>query len=110
MGFGAAPSAFPPTGPVSSRCSSCPAKRVDLEEPRTSGVMARILALGDDEVERSLDDVEARFGHRHRALIDTFRQHTDELADRLDPKASSPRAVLLGATFTSEYALEGAAL
>ncbi len=84
----------------------------DREEPRTSAVVARILALDDNEVEQSLDDVASRFGYRHRDLIDTFRRHADELADRLDPayELSETRRLLLGATFTSEYALEGAAL
>jgi hypothetical protein len=74
--------------------------------------VARILALDEDDVERSLDDVASRFGHRHRDLIDTFRRHSDELTDRLDPgcELSETRRLLLGATFTSEYALEGAAL
>ena len=33
----------------------------DRQEPRTSAVVARILALDEDEVERSLEDVAARF-------------------------------------------------
>ena len=84
----------------------------DLEEPRTSAVVARILALDDSEVGQSLDDLTARFGRRHRDLIGTFRQHADELADRLgaECKLSEERLLLLGATFTSEYAVEGAAL
>jgi hypothetical protein len=40
----------------------------DRQELRTSAVVSRILALDDDEVERSLDDVAARFEHRHRDL------------------------------------------
>jgi predicted GH43/DUF377 family glycosyl hydrolase len=85
---------------------------LNREQPRTSAVVTRILALDDDEVERSLDDVTARFQLRHRDLVDTFRRHADELGDRLDPrtKLSETRRLLLGATFTSEYAIEGAAL
>ncbi len=84
----------------------------DREEPRTSAVVARILALDHDEVERSLRDVTARFEHRHRDLSGSFRRHADELAARLDPGCdlSKERRLLLGATFTSEYALEGTAL
>ena len=53
-----------------------------------------------------------RFDGRHRDLIGTFRRHARELADRLDParELSDARLLLLGATFTSEYAIEGAAL
>jgi len=85
---------------------------VDRAEPRTSAVVARILALDDEEVEQSLDDVAARFENRHRDLRATFLRHAGELADRLDPrfKLSETRRLLLGATFTTEYAIEGAAL
>ena len=49
---------------------------------------------------------------RHHGLTETFLQHADELADRLNPERqlSLTRRLLLGATFTSEYAIEGAAL
>ncbi len=84
----------------------------DHQDSRSSAVLQRILALRDDEVERSYEDVIARFNGRHRALTDTFLRHADELADRLDPacELSPTRRLLLGATFTSEFALEGAAL
>ena len=84
----------------------------DHQGSRSSAVLHRLLALSDDAVERSYEDVIARFNGRHRALADTLLQHADELSDRLDSDAElSPlRRLLLGATFTSEYALEGAAL
>ena len=54
----------------------------------------------------------ARFEGRHHGLTETFLRHADELSDRLDPECqlSPTRRLLLGATFTSEYAIEGAAL
>ena len=81
-------------------------------ESRAGAVLARIMALGEDDVRASLDDVAARFDGRHRDLAGTFRRHARELADRLDPdrELSETRMLLLGATFTSEYAIEGAAL
>jgi predicted GH43/DUF377 family glycosyl hydrolase len=84
----------------------------DHEESRSSAVLQRVLALQDDEVQRSLHDVIARFNGRHHGLTDTFLRHADELSDRLDPERqlSPTRRLLLGATFTSEYAIEGAAL
>jgi predicted GH43/DUF377 family glycosyl hydrolase len=84
----------------------------DQQESRSSTVLKRVLALPDDEVQRSYDDVVARFDRRHHNLTDTFLRHADELSDRLDPERQlSPiRRLLLGATFTSEYAVEGAAL
>jgi predicted GH43/DUF377 family glycosyl hydrolase len=82
------------------------------QESRAGAVLARILALDEDDVRSSLDDVITRFNGRHRDLADTFRRHARELADRLDPDSqlSEARMLLLGAVFTSEYAIEGAAL
>ncbi len=84
----------------------------ELQESRAGVVLQRILALTDDDVRSALDDVIVRFDGRHRDLAGTFRWHAHELADRLDPtvKLSEARLLLLGATFTSEYAIEGAAL
>jgi predicted GH43/DUF377 family glycosyl hydrolase len=84
----------------------------EQQDSRAGAVLARILALKEDEVLRSLDDVVTRFDSRHRTLGDTFRRHARELADRLRPgaKVSDARMLLLGAAFTGEYAIEGAAL
>jgi predicted GH43/DUF377 family glycosyl hydrolase len=81
-------------------------------QSRAGAVLARILALDEDQVRESLDDVVIRFNERHRDLAGTFRRHSRELADRLDTveELSEARKLLLGATFTSEYAIEGAAL
>jgi predicted GH43/DUF377 family glycosyl hydrolase len=82
------------------------------QESRAGAVLARILALDEGQVRVSLDDVVIRFNGRHRDLAGTFRRHARELADRLDPgrELSEARKLLLGAAFTSEYAIEGAAL
>ena len=82
------------------------------QDSRAGAVLKRILALDEDEVRSSLDDVVTRFDGRHRDLVGTFRDHADELADRLntDIELSPARMLLLGATFTSEYAIEAAAL
>ena len=84
----------------------------ERQESRAGAVLARILALDEDEVRSSLDDVVTRFDGRHRDLVGTFRRHARELADRLDAgrQLSEARMLLLGATFTSEYCVEGAAL
>jgi predicted GH43/DUF377 family glycosyl hydrolase len=83
----------------------------ERQESRAGAVLARILALDEDEVRASLDDVVTRFDGRHRDLVGTFRRHAREVADRLDPASdlSESRMLLLGAVFTNEYAIEGAA-
>lgn len=70
----------------------------ELQESRAGVVLERILALSDDDVRSSLEDVIVRFDGRHRDLMGTFRRHARELADRLDPGAhlSDARILLLG--------------
>lgn len=84
----------------------------ERHESRAGAVVRRILALDEDDVRSSLDDVVTRYDGRHRDLVGTFRRHANELADRLDParQLSELRMLLLGAVFTSEYTIEGAAL
>jgi predicted GH43/DUF377 family glycosyl hydrolase len=84
----------------------------ERQDSRAGAVLARILALDEGEVRASLDDVVTRFDGRHRDLAATFRRHAREVADRLDPASdlSDVRMLLLGAVFTTEYAIEGAAL
>jgi predicted GH43/DUF377 family glycosyl hydrolase len=84
----------------------------DQQESRSSAVLDRVMALDDDETQQAYDDVVARFAGRHRNLTHTFNRHANELADRLDPdcQLSPTKRLLIGATFTSEYAVEGAAL
>ena len=43
------------------------------QDSRAGAVLARILALDEDEVRASLDDVVTRFDGRHRDLVGTFR-------------------------------------
>ncbi|MGV0794359.1 glycoside hydrolase family 130 protein [Mycolicibacterium sp. XJ1819] len=82
------------------------------QDSRAGAVLKRILALDEDEVRTSLDDVVTRFDGRHRDLVGTFRRHAREVADRVDRagELSEARMMLLGAVFTNEYAIEGAAL
>lgn len=88
--------------------------------PGESGVgpvVRRVLALPDDEVRRALSDLDERFRFRHRALHDTFRQHAEVVMaqlgsafERAADELSPDRLLLLGAAFTQEYSIEGAAL
>jgi predicted GH43/DUF377 family glycosyl hydrolase len=81
-------------------------------ESRAAGVIARLLALEEHDVECALEDVMARFGERHQRFSDTLVDHADRVVHRVGPgvKLSTARRLLLGATFTHEYAVEAAAL
>jgi predicted GH43/DUF377 family glycosyl hydrolase len=81
-------------------------------DSRAGAVISRVLAMDEDEVTAAMDDIDARFSHRHRALHQTFGDHADLATLRLDPAidVSPARRLLLGASFTHEYTIEGAAL
>jgi predicted GH43/DUF377 family glycosyl hydrolase len=81
-------------------------------ESRASVVVGRILDLDESEVRRALADVMERFGTRHRALGDIFSRHADRISNRIAANValSEDRRLLLGATFTHEFAIEAAAL
>jgi predicted GH43/DUF377 family glycosyl hydrolase len=81
-------------------------------DSRATVVLKRILELSDDEVAAAMDDIDARFASRHRGLHDTFRKHADQLESHMVSGAeiSTRRRLLIGAMFTHEFSVEGAAL
>lgn len=81
-------------------------------QDRILGVFHRIMAIDECEVEALLEDVLARFQHRHKDLPGAFRRHFQRLAPYLGrlPEVSPARAMLIGAYFTKEYSFESAAL
>jgi predicted GH43/DUF377 family glycosyl hydrolase len=83
-------------------------ERAGGSEQRASAVVARVLSLNDAEVTRTVAELMTRFGGRHRDLLGTFAQHAERIENRLDTRStlSDERRVLLGATFTHEYAFE----
>ena len=82
------------------------------EQSRATGVLARILALPEASVRSTLRDVKDRYGGRHRDFDALLLRHAGLLSHRIpDGSVLSPeRRALLGAYFTQELALEGAAL
>ncbi|MCC6438764.1 MAG: glycoside hydrolase family 130 protein [Acidimicrobiales bacterium] len=79
---------------------------------RAGPVLERILALDERDVVETVRSIEERFAHRHRDLRETFRRHASLVMSRVDPsiELSDSRLLFLGASFTHEYAIEGAAL
>jgi predicted GH43/DUF377 family glycosyl hydrolase len=77
-------------------------------EGRASSVVAKVLALNDTDVTTALEDIRERFEDRHRGLAGMFERHARRLANRVAPNVelSEQRLLLLGATFTQEYAVE----
>ena len=81
-------------------------------ESRSAVIMERVLDLTDEEVEQSLADVRDAYLHRHRNLEDTWERHFHLMEHRLVGAHRLPlnRRHLIGAYFTQEFAVEGAAL
>jgi predicted GH43/DUF377 family glycosyl hydrolase len=81
-------------------------------DSRASAVIDRILRLTPTEVTEMLSALRSRFTHRHIDLNDCFTRHAELAAKRLDPGVTltDERFLVLGAAFSLEYAIEGAAL
>ncbi|MEO8693971.1 MAG: glycosidase [Acidimicrobiales bacterium] len=81
-------------------------------DSRAAPVIDRILRLSEDEVEATMREVDERFADRHEKLNDVFAAHAAMVTSRIDPNTSlsKTRRRLLGASFTHEYSIEGAAL
>lgn len=81
-------------------------------DSRAGPVIERLLKLSESDVHRAIGELDRRFAHRHRDLHRTFRLHADLVGARLDPTVAltDTRRLLLGATFTHEYTIEGASL
>ena len=81
-------------------------------ESRSAVILERVLDLTDEEVEQSLADVRDAYLHRHRNLEDTWERHFHLMEHRLVGAHRLPlnRRHLIGAYFTQEFAVEGAAL
>ena len=78
---------------------------------RAGLLMARILALPEDEVVRVLGETVASFSGRHRRFEELLERHFALVAHRVaDVDVSRERRLLIGAYFTNEYSVEGAAL
>jgi predicted GH43/DUF377 family glycosyl hydrolase len=82
------------------------------EQSRATGVLARILSLDDADVRTAMTRVLSRFGARHRDLDALLQTHASLLDHRIpDGSDVGPeRRTLLGAYFTQELSVEGAAL
>ncbi|HEX9258248.1 MAG TPA: hypothetical protein VF855_01840 [Acidimicrobiales bacterium] len=81
-------------------------------DSRAAPVIERVLGLTEDEVEVALHDIVDRFTGRHADLSAMFEHHASLVAHRLGTSTvlTPARRDLLGAAFTHEYSIEGAAL
>lgn len=85
---------------------------VGPQDSRAGQIIQRILELEDADVEDAVAALDRRFGRRLPHLTAALDAHVELACHRLDPRVAlgSKRRRLLGAVFTHEYAIEGAAL
>lgn len=81
-------------------------------ESRATGVLGRLLGLPESVVGATLQRVRDRYADRHRDLAGVLSRHYRQIAHRVPDVGplSDDRRALIGAAFTQEFAIEGAAL
>nr|WP_309686104.1 glycoside hydrolase family 130 protein [Armatimonas sp.] len=79
---------------------------------RSLQIIARICALPEEKILSELAQILREFADRHRRLQDYWLRRFEHVKALLltDMRISAERKLLIGAYFTQEYALEGAAL
>jgi len=89
-----------------------PGEELPTTRSRAGAVIARVLALPESEVEELAAGLLRDFSGRHRDYPALLASHASIVSPHLGeaPDLSMARALLLGASFTAEYAVEGAAL
>jgi len=85
---------------------------IPTNEERIFKIIARIMAVSEEEVQQEIEQVLAEFGDRHQKLRPFFLKRFEQVRSYLltDQPLSEERQLLIGAYFTQEYSLESAAL
>ena len=89
-----------------------PGEDLPTDSSHVNPLVQRVLAMDPDQIEVLLHDVLARFEGRHPDLPGVLEEHFCQVHGRLGdrPDLSVAQRALLGAYFTAEYSVEGAAL
>jgi predicted GH43/DUF377 family glycosyl hydrolase len=89
-----------------------PGEELHLARSRASEIVARVMAIDEAEVERLVAALLTDFDRRHRDYEQILIKHAGIVAARVvhRDELTPARTLLLGATFTAEYAIEAAAL
>jgi predicted GH43/DUF377 family glycosyl hydrolase len=85
---------------------------IPMREQRIIKIIGRVMSLTEKDVQKELDKVMADFARRHVDIHSIFIRHFEIVRKHMmtDLEPSQPRKLLIGSYFTSEYALESAAL
>jgi predicted GH43/DUF377 family glycosyl hydrolase len=79
---------------------------------RIRGIVARVMAIPDEQVAALLDGIAAEFSGRHHHIREIFLQRFARVREALstEENLSEDRRALIGSYFLAEYSLEAAAL
>src|SRR4051794_23095717 len=79
---------------------------------RVARIVARVMALPEDRVEKLLDGISFEFSQRHQQIRRRFIERFEEVRESLAGvgEISENRRLLIGSYFLAEYSLESAAL
>jgi predicted GH43/DUF377 family glycosyl hydrolase len=85
---------------------------IPIDSTRVEHIIARALALSEQETEKQLSSVRADFDERHIDLDKSWLRHFEKVRAQIQDRKtiSEPRQLFIGALFSGEYALESAAL
>src|SRR5712672_2883507 len=85
---------------------------IPINPTRVEHIIARALALSEQETEQQLSLVRADFGERHIDLDKSWLRHFEKVRGHIrdSETISEGRRLFIGALFSGEYALESAAL
>jgi predicted GH43/DUF377 family glycosyl hydrolase len=89
-----------------------PGEELHRARSRASQVVDRVMSLAEDEVERLAAGLLRDFSGRHHDYTGLLRRHASIVSAHIEEprELTAARALVLGATFTAEYATEAAGL
>jgi len=88
-----------------------PGEELQLANSRAGQVVARVMSLPEPEVERLADALLRDFGGRHHNYRALLQRHASIVSAHIEDAQLTPaRTLVLGASFTAEYATEAAGL
>jgi predicted GH43/DUF377 family glycosyl hydrolase len=79
-------------------------------ESRTSSTVSEVMRLDEAGVDRELAQIMEDFSDRHEDIVAVFDLHAQRVRAFVNEEVTPNRLQLLGAAFTHEYSLEGAAV
>jgi predicted GH43/DUF377 family glycosyl hydrolase len=89
-----------------------PGEELNGAHSRASQVVGRVMEMTENEVERLAAGLLRDFGGRHHNYQELLRRHASIVSAHLEQarELTAARTLVLGATFTAEYATEAAGL